>query len=139
MVITHVKNGSPDMILTTFDGKIHEKKDELPPDVCRPSRKLKKNNVQQVDHQKVEKKQCRKKGSNKVEKTMLKKWVHIPLYTFIIPSYSFIYLQIALYTFIYPHIHLNEVPGVPPWPEFGMYLITLPPKFCLSPRDPNFN
>ena len=26
MIITHVKNGSPDMILTPFDGKFHETK-----------------------------------------------------------------------------------------------------------------
>ena len=35
-VITRVKNGSPDMILTPFDGKLNEKKDELPPGACRP-------------------------------------------------------------------------------------------------------
>ena len=32
MVVTRVKNRSPDMILTAFDGKFHEKKDELPPE-----------------------------------------------------------------------------------------------------------
>ena len=31
MVITRVKNKSPDMILTAFDGKFDEKKDEIPP------------------------------------------------------------------------------------------------------------
>ena len=36
MVITKVKSRSPDMILTAFDGKIHEKKDEIPPGACRP-------------------------------------------------------------------------------------------------------
>ena len=36
MVISGVKNGSPDMILTTFDGKFDEKKDEIPPGACRP-------------------------------------------------------------------------------------------------------
>ena len=36
MVITGVKNGSPDMILTAFDGKFHEKKDDIPPGACRP-------------------------------------------------------------------------------------------------------
>ena len=45
MVITRVKNGSPVMILTAFDGKFHETKDELPPEACRPSKKLKKNNA----------------------------------------------------------------------------------------------
>ena len=35
MDITGVKNGSSDMILTPFDGKFHEKKDELPPGVHR--------------------------------------------------------------------------------------------------------
>ena len=31
-----VKNGSPDMILTPFEGKFDEKKDEIPPGICRP-------------------------------------------------------------------------------------------------------
>ena len=62
MVINGVKNGSPDMILTAFDGTFHEKKDELPPSPCRPSKNQQKNNVEKVDHQKVEKKQCRKSG-----------------------------------------------------------------------------
>ena len=35
MVITRVKNRSPDMILTAFDGKFDEKKDEIPPGVHR--------------------------------------------------------------------------------------------------------
>ena len=30
------------MILTAFDVKSHEKKDELPPEACRPSKKMKK-------------------------------------------------------------------------------------------------
>ena len=74
-----------------FDVKFHEKKDELPPGACRPSKKLKKNNVEKVDPKKVEKKQCRQSGF---------------IYSYI-PSYTFIYLQIALYTFIYLHIHQN--------------------------------
>ena len=36
MVITRDKNRSPDMILMAFDGKFNEKKDELPPEICRP-------------------------------------------------------------------------------------------------------
>ena len=67
MVITGVKNGSPDMILTPSDGKFDEKKDEIPPGACRPRNKLKKNNVDKVDHQKVDKKPCRTSGSKKVE------------------------------------------------------------------------
>ena len=35
-IITRVKNGSTDMILTPFDGKFNEKKDEMPPGICRP-------------------------------------------------------------------------------------------------------
>ena len=42
MVITLVKNRSPGMILTAFDGKFHEKKDEIRPGACRPPNKLKK-------------------------------------------------------------------------------------------------
>ena len=56
------------MILTPFNVNFHEKKDELPPEVCRPLKKLKKNNVDKVDPQKVEKKQCRKSGSKKNKK-----------------------------------------------------------------------
>ena len=37
MVITRAQNGSPDMILTAFDRKFHEKKDEIPPRACNPS------------------------------------------------------------------------------------------------------
>ena len=36
MVITRIKNRSPDMILTAFEGKFDEKKDEIPPGICRP-------------------------------------------------------------------------------------------------------
>ena len=36
MVITRVKNGSPNMIVTAFDGKTDEKKDEIPPGIYRP-------------------------------------------------------------------------------------------------------
>ena len=36
MVITRVKNKSLDMILTPFDGNFDEKKDEIPPGICRP-------------------------------------------------------------------------------------------------------
>ena len=36
IVITRIKNGSPDMILTPFDRKFDEKKDEIPPGICRP-------------------------------------------------------------------------------------------------------
>ena len=51
----------PDMILTPFDGKCDEKKDEIPPRACRPSKNLKINNVDKVDHQQVEKKAMSKK------------------------------------------------------------------------------
>ena len=36
MVITRVKNETPDMSPTAFDGKFDEKKDEIPPGICRP-------------------------------------------------------------------------------------------------------
>ena len=36
MVITRIKNGSPDMISMAFEGKFDEKKDEIPPRICRP-------------------------------------------------------------------------------------------------------
>ena len=34
MVITRVKNKSPDMIPTAFERKFDEKKDEIPPGIC---------------------------------------------------------------------------------------------------------
>ena len=53
----------PDMILTAFDWKFNEKKDQLPPEICRPIQKLIKNIVGKVDPQQVENKQCRKSAS----------------------------------------------------------------------------
>ena len=63
------------MIFSAFDMKFQEKKDEIPPRACRPSKKLKQNNVEQVDPtplkqnnvekvdpQQVETKQCRTSG-----------------------------------------------------------------------------
>ena len=44
MVITGVKNWSPDMIPVAFERKFDEKKDELPPEAHRPLKTLKKNN-----------------------------------------------------------------------------------------------
>ena len=65
------------MILTAFDVKFHEKKDEIPPGACRPSKNLKKNNVEQVDHQKVEQKTMSEKWtSKKLKKTMSIKRVY---------------------------------------------------------------
>ena len=52
MVITRANNGSPEMILTAFDVKFYEKKDEILAMACRPPKKL-KNNVQKVAPQKV--------------------------------------------------------------------------------------
>ena len=54
--------GSPDMILTAFDVKFHETKNELPPEVCRPLTQLNKNNVEQVDPQQVYTNQGRTSG-----------------------------------------------------------------------------
>ena len=36
MVITRVKNRSPDMIPVAFEGNFDEKKDEIPPGIYRP-------------------------------------------------------------------------------------------------------
>ena len=94
-VITRVKNRSPDMILTAFDGKFDETKDEIPPGACRLQNKLKKNNVDKVDHQKVE------------QKTMSKKWTPKKLKKNNVEKeglYILIYLHIPPYTFIYPHV-----------------------------------
>ena len=68
MVITGVKNWSPDMIPVAFERKFDEKKDELPPEAHRPLKTLKKNQWVKVGPQKVEKKQWVKVGSQKVEK-----------------------------------------------------------------------
>ena len=53
-VRTGVKNGFPDMIMTPFDGKFDEKKDELPPEAYRPLKTLIKNNVEKEGPPKVE-------------------------------------------------------------------------------------
>ena len=42
MVITGVQNGSTGIMLVPFDDKFHEKKDELPPEACRPQKHRKK-------------------------------------------------------------------------------------------------
>ena len=106
MVLTRDTNRSPDMILTAFDVKFREKKDEIPPGACKPSKKQNKNNVEKVNPQKVKQNNVGKVDPQQTcKKTMSSKWVHIFLYTFIylhIPPYTFIHLQIALYTFIYP-------------------------------------
>ena len=60
MVITLVKNGSPDMIPTPFEGKFDEKKDEIPPEAHRPQKSCKKQCVK-VNHQKNGKKTMSKK------------------------------------------------------------------------------
>ena len=62
MVITRVKNRSPDMILTAFDWKFHEKKDELPPEACRPQKHREKNNIEKVPPKKVKKNNADKEG-----------------------------------------------------------------------------
>ena len=63
------------MILTAFDVKFHEKKDELPPRACRPSKKLNKNNVEKVDSQKVKKQTMSKTWTTKkLKSTMSTKW-----------------------------------------------------------------
>ena len=53
MVITRVRNASPDMILTAFDVIFHEKQTEIPPEVCRPFKKPAKTNVEKKDLQKA--------------------------------------------------------------------------------------
>ena len=59
MVITRVTTASADMILTAFDVKFHETKDEMPPEVCRPLNKLKKRKEQKT---------CSGNGPKKPEK-----------------------------------------------------------------------
>ena len=55
MVITRITNASLDMILTAFDVKFRETKNEIPPGACRPPKKLNK-------------KRCRKSAPPKVKK-----------------------------------------------------------------------
>ena len=51
MVITGVENWSPDMIPVAFEGKFDEKKDEIPPGICRVDGRLKKHkNSHKWDH-----------------------------------------------------------------------------------------
>ena len=53
------------MNLNAFYIKFHEKKDEIPPGACRPSNKIEKNNVEQVDPRKVNKKTMSSKWTPK--------------------------------------------------------------------------
>ena len=84
--------GSPDMILSAFGVKFDEKKYEIPPRACRPSKKLKNNKVEKVNHQQVKNKQCRTRGFT------YSYILHIPPNTFIylhIPSHIPIYFKIS--------------------------------------------
>ena len=91
---------SPDMILTPFDGKFDETKDEIPPGACEPPNKL-NNKWVKVDHQKVEKTTMSKKWSKKVEKKQCRKGGFIYSYR---PLYTFMDLYILTNSFIYLHI-----------------------------------
>ena len=48
--------GSPDMILSAFDVKFHEKEDEIPPRACRPSKSKEKRQFAGYELNQVEKK-----------------------------------------------------------------------------------
>ena len=65
MVITGVKNRSPDMILTAFDGKLDEKQDEIPPGACRPPNKLKKTMSTKWTTNKLKKNNVKQNGPPK--------------------------------------------------------------------------
>ena len=82
MVITRVKNRSPDMTPTAFDGKFDEKKDEIPPGICR----------------------------------------------------SHMLQNIQYWEFEGTQMVITRVPGSPPWPEFGIYLATIPTKVFSCPK-----
>ena len=62
MVITRVKNGSPDIILTAFDGKFHGQKDELPPKAFRPPKTLLKTTLRKWPPKKLKKNNADKEG-----------------------------------------------------------------------------
>ena len=55
------------------------------------------------------------------------------------PPYTVIYpiLGFRGSTWI-PKTVINQVPGGPPWPEFGMHLPTIPPKVFVKPKGPQF-
>ena len=70
--------------------------------------KLKKNNVEKVDPQKVEQKTMSKKWTPKnFKKNNVEKVGSYILIYLHIPPYTLVYPRIPLYTFIYPHIHQN--------------------------------
>ena len=52
VVITQVEKGSPDMIPVAFDRKFDDKKDELPPEVWRPLKKMEKTMSNKLTPQK---------------------------------------------------------------------------------------
>ena len=38
-----------------------------------------------------------------------------------------------------PKMVITQVPGGPPWAEFGMHVTTIPPKVFSYPKGANFN
>ena len=79
------------MIFSAFDVKFDETKNEIPPGACRPSKKLKNNNVEKVDPQKVRK-------NNNVDKEGIYSYINI-----------YIYVHIKIY--IYQDYALRECSG----------------------------
>ena len=73
MVITQVKNSSPTMILTAFDRKFDEKKDEIPPEACRPPNKLKKTMSTKWTTKKLKKTMSKKLPPKKLKKNNVDK------------------------------------------------------------------
>ena len=63
-------------------------------------------------------------------------YLYIPLYTPICIKISNIR---KMGSDIRPPNRHNSVPGEPPWPEFGMYLPTIPQKVFSCPKGSNFN
>ena len=50
------------MILTAFDGKFHEEKDEIPPKACRPPKTLQKTMLKKWTPNKLKKNNADKEG-----------------------------------------------------------------------------
>ena len=85
MVITGVKNGSPDMILTAFDGTFDEKTNDIPPGACRPPNKLKKTMSTKWITKKLKQQMSKKWSPKKLKKNKVDKvglymliYLHIP-------------------------------------------------------------
>ena len=129
--------GSPDMILTAFDVKFHEKKDEIPPRACNPSYTFiyailgiwgSKWNTKIIITRPPGHPQGSKVDQN--DPTMSPDVLPCPKGV----NLNWIKQFLKVFWGV-----ITRVPGGPSWLEFGMHLLTISPKVFPCPKGSNFN